>query len=206
MQRRNLKGWLTTLLLIVGAALLAYVLVQYATMYREQRRLAQQWEEQNAAAPAPAETRGDGLTKVVIPKIGLDAIVVEGTSRKQLLLGPGHLEDTPQPGEPGNAVITAHRDTFFRRIYELHHGDTVEVRRNGKVYLYEVTGKKVVKPTDVSVLRQGSDKRLTLITCYPTYYIGPAPERLVVFTRLVEAPRDTSLKAEAADAAAGGNH
>ena len=88
------------------------------------------------------------------------------------------------PGELGNAVITAHRDTFFRHIYELNKGDEITVLRNGQTFRFAVTGKKVVKPDDVSVLRPTPDAQLTLITCYPTYYIGPAPERLVVFSKL----------------------
>lgn len=60
------------------------------------------------------------------------------------------------------------------------------MRRNGNVYTYRVTGKQVVKPEDLSVLSPSPDRRLTLITCYPTYYIGPAPDRLVVFSKMVE--------------------
>ncbi len=175
-------------LMLVGAVLLLYVAVQYGTMYREQRRLTQEWEQQNKTTVTEVAHRTNSLTKVTIPKINLDAMVVEGTSRRQLLLGLGHMTDTPAPGETGNSVITAHRDTFFRHIYELNKGDDIEVRRDGKVFTYEVTGKKVVQPEDLSVLRQSKDKRLTLITCYPTYYIGPAPERLVVFAKRVEQP------------------
>ncbi len=65
------------------------------------------------------------------------------------------------------------------------------MRRGGKIYRYEVTGKQVVQPTDVSVVRPTNDSRLTLITCYPTYFIGPAPERLVVFTKLSDSQPDT---------------
>ena len=184
----KVKGALPAVLMLLGALLLVYVAVQYGTMYAEQHRLAREWERQNAVHPGAAAEPAvaDGLTKVTIPKINLDAIVVEGTGRKQLLLGPGHMTETPAPGEVGNAVITGHRDTFFRHIYELSKGDEIDVRRNGKLLTYEVIGKKVVEPEDVSVLKQSKDKRLTLITCYPTYYIGPAPERLVVFAKLVE--------------------
>jgi LPXTG-site transpeptidase (sortase) family protein len=172
-------------LIIAGIALLAYVATEYSRMFAEQHRLAHQWQQQNqpGVTPKPVD---DGLTKLLIPKIKLDAIVVEGTSRRQLLLGPGHMRETPAPGEEGNSVITAHRDTFFRHIYELKKGDILEVRRSGKIYTYEVTGKKVTDPEDLSVLRPSKDKRLTLITCYPTYYIGPAPERLVVFAKMLE--------------------
>jgi sortase A len=111
-------------------------------------------------------------------------MVVEGDSRKQLLVGPGHISRTPLPGELGNSVITGHRDTFFRHIFELSKGDKILVQRNGQTFHYAVTGKKIVQPEDVSVLRPTNDAELTLITCYPTYYIGPAPERLVVFSKL----------------------
>ena len=130
----------------------------------------------------------DGLTRISIPKINLTAVVVEGVSRKQLMLGPGHIKETPAPGEAGNSVISAHRDTFFRHIYELNKGDVITVERNGASYNYEVTGKKVTNPNDVSVLKQTTDPRLTLITCYPTYYVGPAPERLVVFSKRIDRP------------------
>ena len=197
---KNMKDAWPLALMAAGAVLLLYVVVQYGTMFAEQRRLAKEWERQNqpTTTTEASQTRAvnDGLTKVTIPKINLDAVVVEGTGRKQLLLGPGHMTDTPAPGEIGNSVITAHRDTFFRHIYELNKGDNIEVRRNGKLYTYEVTGKKVVDPEDLSVIKQSQDKRLTLITCYPTYYIGPAPERLVVFGKLVEEPEGKVMPAK----------
>lgn len=184
---------LSLLLVIVGLGLLGYVAGEYWGMYRSQQTLEAQWERQAALASvpgAPKVTAHDLLTRVVIPKIDLDAIVVEGASRKKLSKGPGHVQDTAAPGEPGNAVITAHRDTFFRHIYELTKGDDILVRRNGQVFKYQVTGKKIVMPDDVGVLKQTADPQLTLITCYPTYYIGPAPKRLVVFSRLVERGSD----------------
>ena len=182
---RKITAFLGPTLIVAGAALLAFVGAQYGRMALEQHRLAREWQRQNQADMA-ATTADDGLIKLLVPKIKLEAIVVEGASPKQLLLGPGHMPETPPPGEIGNSVITAHRDTFFRHIYELNKGDIIEVRRRGKLYSYQVTGKKVTNPADLSVLRQGTDQRLTLITCYPTYFIGPAPDRLVVFAKLAE--------------------
>ena len=184
--RRRLFSWIW---LALGAILLSYVGYEYASMHFEQQSLNAQWERQNAQAansayPAPAAT--DELTRLSIPKIGLDAVVVEGTSHRQLTIAPGHLKGTSLPGEDGNAVISAHRDTFFRHIYELQKGDGIVVRRGGRVFNFQVTGKKIVDPDDVSVLQRTPDAQLTLLTCYPTYYIGPAPERLVVFSRLVQ--------------------
>ena len=176
-------------LLALGAGLLGYVGIQYLSMYRSQRQLEAEWEKQAAASGVPGQPvalSDDVLTRVMIPKIKLDAIVVEGASRKQLLAGPGHLQDTAIPGMIGNAVITAHRDTFFRHIFELSQGDEIMIHRGGHVFRFQVTGKKVVKPDDISVLNPTTDAQLTLITCYPTYYIGPAPERLVVFSKLAQ--------------------
>ncbi|HET6843794.1 MAG TPA: class D sortase [Candidatus Angelobacter sp.] len=178
----------STVLVMCGLALLGYAGSEYWQMYRSQRELEVQWQNQMSAKVATERplSAGDMLTRVSIPKISLDAIVVEGTAHKQLAIGPGHIVETAMPGEQGNAVITGHRDTFFRHIYELNKGDEILVRRNGQVFHYRVTGKKIVQPEDVSVLKQTSDAQLTLITCYPIWYIGPAPERLVVFSKLVE--------------------
>ncbi|HEU5399860.1 MAG TPA: class D sortase [Terriglobales bacterium] len=192
--------------MLCGAALLAYVGFQYGQMYWSQRQLQHQWalEQQRrneqlhdlTTAKAKRVTlTSDGLTRLSIPSISFDAVVVEGTSNRALLLGPGHIEDTPAPGDPGNAVISGHRDTFFRHIHELEKGDEILVQRDGKTFHYEVTGKHIVQPNDMSVLKPSKDAELTLITCYPTYYIGPAPERLVVTSRLVDPTTQSSLPA-----------
>jgi len=178
------------LLLFAGIVLLAYVATQYGETYLGQRRLARQWQQQSAARQEPGPVKkiseADALTRLSIPKMDLDAVVVEGTSRKDLLLGPGHVKETVEPGEIGNAAISAHRDTFFRHLHELEKGDEINVQRAGKEYRYQVTGKRIVEPEDVFVLKPTTDAQLTLITCYPTYYIGPSPHRLIVFSKLME--------------------
>jgi sortase A len=190
--KKNFHANFSALLTVIGSLLLGYVAVQYGTMFRGQRKLERQWEAQqrnNAQgySAASMSTADEGLTRLSIPKLNFAAVVVEGITRPQLLLGPGHMPDTPQPGAPGNSVISGHRDTFFRRIIELDKGDQVVVERSGNRYTYEVDYKKVVQPTDLSVTEATSDARLTLLTCYPIHYIGPAPQRLVVVARLVKA-------------------
>lgn len=186
------KSFVSPVLLVLGAILLGYVASQYYGMHREQQRLRAKWETQQKTTATElnsAKEQGppdDGLIQLEIPKIELSAIVVNGTTRKDLKNGPGRIIGTPLPGEAGNSVISAHRDTFFRHIYELKPGDEIDVQRNGKALRFEVTGKKIVDPDDLSVLKQTQETQLTLITCYPTYYIGPAPQRLVVFSKLVE--------------------
>jgi len=186
---RSWRERISLAFLAVGLALIGYVASQYWRMYYGQRHLQGEWQKQMATAATPGLpplSEAEMLTRVSIPRINLDAIVVEGATPKQLAIGPAHIAETAYPGDTGNAVITGHRDTFFRHIYELEKGDAVFVHRNGEVFKYEVTGKKIVKPEDVSVLKPTTDPQLTLITCYPTYYIGPAPDRLVVFSRLVD--------------------
>jgi len=198
MLNRKVLSWA---FIAIGVALLGYVGGQYWQMYRSQKNLEAEWQRQAATVSVPGHadiSAQQMLTRLVIPKIDMDAIVVEGASRRELSEGPGHMKQTAQPGETGNAVITAHRDTFFRHIYELNKGDQIQVRRSGRTFTYAVTGKRIVKPEDVSVIKPTNDPQLTLITCYPTYYIGPAPERLVVFSRLVESDgQPTSQTAQA---------
>lgn len=210
MKARFLRKVLSPLLLVLGIGLLTYVGNAYFGMYEEQKQLTEEWELRASALQHPAPAAGvpaakvatvsaaqkiastDMLTRVVIPRISLDAIVVEGVSKQALAKGPGHMEETATPGERGNAVITGHRDTFFRHIVELNKGDDILIRRQGQVFRFQVTGKKIVWPQDVSVIRPTPDPRLTLITCYPTYYVGPAPKRLIVFSKLVDTKADTA--------------
>lgn len=199
--RTHLRNRVWLVFLLTGVILLGYVLWAYSSMYFEQRRLAREWQrqqqeqQQSRQEATPGSTPADAgseLTLLSVPKIDLESVVVEGTDNRSLRLGPGHLSDTPQPGEAGNSVISGHRDTFFRHLNDLQMGDEVLVRRAGKTFHYKVTGKRVVEPTDVAVIAPTKDSELTLLTCYPTYYIGPAPKRLVVFTKLVTDTQQTA--------------
>jgi len=196
-------------LIACGLVLVIYVSAEYVGMFRDQRQLERAWAEQerapvgNLSSSAIASAPSDRLTRILIPKINLDAVVVEGTNNRDLMKGPGHIRNTAYPGQAGNSVISAHRDTFFRNIYELQKGDVIEVRRNGQANRYEVMSKKIVDPDDVSVIRPSKDARLTLITCYPTYFIGPAPERLVVAAKLLpNSPTETAQNQAQAHGAA----
>jgi len=182
---RGIRQYFAVLLISLGTLLSLYVGGTYLWMYEQQRQLMQEWQTQNSGISLPT-TQVGGLTRISIPKINLDAVIMEGTSHKSLTLGPAHLRDSALPGDPGNSVLAAHRDTFFRHIYELKPGDDIFVERNGQHYHYVVTGKRVVQPADLSVLDTTSESRLTLITCYPVYFIGPAPGRLVVIAKLAQ--------------------
>jgi LPXTG-site transpeptidase (sortase) family protein len=163
-------------LFATGSILCAYVAGSYTWMYAEQKKLLHEWKTHKAASEA--------LTKLSIPRIGLSAVVIEGTSAHSLLLGPAHMLNTAAPGTLGNAVIAGHRDTFFRHVHSLRAGDDIYVLRGGKTFHYIVARRRVVEPTDLSVLQTTKDGQLTLITCYPTHAIGPAPERLIIVAKL----------------------
>jgi LPXTG-site transpeptidase (sortase) family protein len=183
--RGHMRQRLALFLTGVGLVLLLYVFGQYWQMYAGQRKLALEWRQQNARPASILSGDDDALFRLTITKINLDVVIVEGTSRKSLKIAPGPMEDSALPGSTGNSVIVAHRDTFFRHLDELQRGDEIYLRRQGEVYRFEVTGRRIVEPTDLSALRQSSSPQLTLITCYPTHYVGPAPKRLVVLANLI---------------------
>lgn len=178
------KHWIAVFLCSFGLTLGLYVAFEYWSMYSSQKRLQQQWLA--AERSEPRQTGAPIGTRLQIPKISLDAMIVEGTTRRPLLLGPGHLRTSAQPGEPGNSVVAAHRDTFFRRLAELTVGDDIYVDRGGQQFHFTVVDRKIVTPKDTWVLAGTNDERLTLITCYPIRFIGPAPERLVIISQRVD--------------------
>lgn len=167
---------IATGLIVFGIVLCLFVTVSYAGMYIGQKRLLHAFKTHQATAEA--------LTELSIPKIGLRAVVIEGTASSSLLRGPGHMTGSAAPGGSGNSVIAGHRDTFFRHIQRLRSGDAIYVSRDGKRFRYLVAARKVVQANDISVLRAGKASELTLITCYPTHFIGPAPQRLVIVAKL----------------------
>ena len=172
--RSQFRQVLSYCLILVGTTLCTFVAATYTWMYVQQRLLLHEWSVERASSLKQP------LTKLSIPKIQLEDVVLEGTTRHPLLLGPAHLAGSALPGDPGNAVIAGHRDTFFRHIHSLRYGDNIYVFRSGRRFHYVVRARRIVVPTDTSVLRSTECPELTLITCYPTHAIGPAPQRLIV--------------------------
>jgi sortase A len=120
---------------------------------------------------------GSGLTllgRLDIPRIGLSAMVADCTSSHVLRLAVGHVAGSAVPGSFGNVALAAHRDTFFRRLGELHRGDYIEVTVPGSEYQYKVVFTGIVNPTETWVLQPATGQTLTLITCYPFHFVGAA--------------------------------
>ncbi len=138
--------------------------------------------------PATPSRLLDGavLGRVQIPRLDLSAIVREGVDEKTLSRAVGHLPYTALPGQTGNFAIAAHRDTLFRALKDIQKDDQVIFESQAGTYTYQVVSTKIVRPSDLSVVQpQGNDKLLTMITCYPFYYVGSAPKRFIVQAKLV---------------------
>jgi sortase A len=123
---------------------------------------------------------------LLIPRFNAVMAVRQGERESTLRRGPGHLPSTPLPGEAGNSVIAGHRDTHFYILKDIQIGDDIVIQQNSVEFRYRVRHTEVVKPTDTQVLLPTIEPTLTLITCYPFYFIGPAPRRFVVVAELLE--------------------
>jgi sortase A len=115
-----------------------------------------------------------------IAKVNLEAPVLEGTDDLTLNRGVGHIADTGRPGQEGNIGIAGHRDGFFRVLKDIGPGDTIELVTASRRDVYTVDQIVLVSPSDVSVLEARPGRSLTLVTCYPFYFIGSAPQRYIV--------------------------
>jgi len=122
-----------------------------------------------------------------VPRLGIEVPVLEGTSDLTLNRGVGHIPGTALPGQPGNVAITGHRDGFFRPLKDASIGDVIEVQRRSQTDRYVIRKIKIVFPSDTSVLNSTTDSTLTLVTCYPFYYVGAAPQRYIVQASLISA-------------------
>jgi len=132
--------------------------------------------------------RGDSpLGRIEISAIGLDAMIMEGTDAKTLRRAVGHISGTPLPGQQGNVAIAGHRDTFFRALRNIRENDEITLTTLAGCYGYRVDSIKVVEPDDMAVLDNANSAILTLVTCYPFYFVGPAPKRFIVRAHRVSA-------------------
>lgn len=183
MNRILLLRWMQRGLAAVALAAFGYCafIVSAASLFqqREQfefdRLLLARQSPGRAAPPAP------GLVgRVEIDRLGLSAMISEGTTSATLRRAVGHITGTALPGRPGNVGLSAHRDTFFWPLRNVRRNDVVKLTTLSGEYRYRVVSTKIVDPGDLTVLDSSGKETLTLVTCYPFYFIGPAPERFIV--------------------------
>jgi sortase A len=195
--------WLERVLLIAGAAVLIWCAVIVGDRVLAQRNAQRALEiaravdeltrsmtlSANAPSPPvpidePAQHApiavGEAIAALSIPRVRLSTMVLHGSDAQTLQRGPGHLERTALPGDTGNIVIAGHRDSFFRPLRHVQVGDDIFVETRGGHFHYRVTWMRVVGPREVSVIAPTSEETLTLVTCYPFWVLGHAPDRFIV--------------------------
>jgi len=194
------KSWLLAQRLLLLAGLLALGFVAYSYVARTAYQAYQSWKfdralassaEQPAGAvarpPAPGRAVDGVIGRITIPRLEINAVVKDGVSNRMLGLAVGHIRSTALPGSPGNVGLAAHRDTLFRNLKDIRQDDEITLTTLQGTYLYRVVWFKVVSPAAVSVLAPtAGEETLTLVTCYPFYFVGHAPKRFVVRARRVE--------------------
>ena len=126
---------------------------------------------------------GGVIGEIQVPRLQLKAIVVQGDSHTILRRAVGHIPGTALPGAAGNVVLAGHRDTFFRPLRNIRVGDAITLKTSDGAFQYFVESTEVVPASAIEVLNATAGRTLTLITCYPFDYIGPAPNRYVVRAR-----------------------
>lgn len=220
MARRVLAG----VFAVAGAVLIAAAVLHYARGTRAQsegRRALDRAAEQGylratlpqervsarddlprsaGIPPAAGYPTGVPLGRIRIPAAEMDWVVFAGSDDATLEKGPGHVPGTAMPNQdygPNNCVITAHRDSHFRRLGWLRKGHRIELETTGGTAEYRVVSREIVTPKAVRVLAPTPKPRLTLITCYPFNFIGSAPKRLIVVAEPVgkTEPRSTAPSA-----------
>jgi len=194
--------WTHWFLFIAGAVTLAWVALSLfqARLYQQsagsaldaQVRAAQIQSAQiqpaqiQAASQLPANLpraivkEGEVLGRMEISRLGMSIVILEGTSSRTLRLGVGHIAGTAFPGEPGNIGIAGHRDSYFRALKDIRSGDEIGIQTATGPSHYLVDRVQIVELNDIAVLAPTAIPGITLVTCYPFYFVGPAPQRFVV--------------------------
>ena len=185
-----------------GGASVAFAGGRYAYGEVQRQEARRSWDESEARAVVALarsslaiETgkslhvvTGAPMARLVIPRLQLDEIVLEGVDDNSLNGGPGHLPGSAYPGERGNAIISAHRDRHFARLGEIRVGDSIVTESGTQRDHWVVISKRVIA-ADAPALFHTKDATLTLTTCWPITYLGTAPERLLVTAKPVKRVR-----------------
>jgi sortase A len=188
MRKRGWLIWLGSALIVGGAAVL---MLQWWTLHKaaQAQQRAKDWLTRTAAVHRPAPLRpvrrGDVIGEIEIPRLQLSVMVFEGDDAGVLRQGAGHIPGTALPPGSGYIGIAAHRDTYFRPLRVIHANDVIDLKTPAGTWRYGVTETKIVRPSDVGVLARAPGRDLTLVTCYPFFYVGSAPERFIVHARKI---------------------
>ena len=192
-----------TCLLWVGTTSLSAIVYQVEHSGSLERRddsfLRAESDRAAHGVETPVEA-SDSIGRLEIPRIGLSVLVAEGDDDNTLKVAVGHLPDTPLPWQEGNTALAGHRDTFFRPLRRIQTGDEIRFATRHGTFRYRVMRHTVVEPDELWVLNASPAAALTLITCYPFDYVGPAPRRFVVHAERManagDGPHTTATKGD----------
>jgi sortase A len=195
------------LFLLIGLGALGYTGWIYLDQYRHQHRTSQAFDSARAGRGAGTDARTEGRTpsapsspsketppdsaqtfpaRLTIARLGLTTMIEEGVGEPTLRRAAGHIPSTALPGNSGNVGVAGHRDTLFRPLRGIRKHDRIVISTLSNDYDYEVTSTAIVNPSNVAVLAPTpGENTLTLVTCYPFYYVGSAPNRFIVKARQV---------------------
>jgi sortase A len=161
-----------------GTAVYAEIAHRYQSSMFDKARAAVSVRE---TIDGPADLReGDTMGRLEIARLGISVMILHGTEPATLTLGAGHVPATPSPGGDGNVVLAAHRDTFFRKLEGVRTGDRIQILTVRQTYEYIVDSSETVDPEETRIMESHGRRELTLITCYPFYFVGAAPKRFIV--------------------------
>jgi sortase A len=181
MLRRALMG--------LGCAAVVYAAGTVAYGEMSQRYASWRFDAETAVPLGPAAAiepsrievhDGDRVGRLEVQRLGLSVMIYQGIEESALIAGAGHVPGTPAPGGDGNIVIAAHRDSYFRKLSGILAGDSIRIITVRGSYEYIVDSSEVVDPEDTRVMESRDRDELTLITCYPFYFVGSAPKRFIV--------------------------
>jgi sortase A len=185
LQRNILRG-VCYFFFAFGILSLGYAGFVFADSHGYQALEIKKFEQAGRLVEPHLLAEGEVIGEIQVPRLGLSVVVVQGDSPANLRHAVGHLAKSALPGEWGNVALAGHRDTYFRPLRNIQVGDEIRFKTPKQSFEYLVESLEVVGPTDIQILEAFSGHDLTFITCFPFYYVGPAPKRFVVRAREVE--------------------
>jgi len=183
--RRYILRGACNFFLAFGTLAMGYAGFVFANSRSYQALEMEKFKQPAALSERRVLVEGDVIGEVQVPRLEIDAVVVQGDSPANLRRAVGHLSKSALPGEWGNVVLAGHRDTFFRPLHHIRLGDEIRFKTREGSFEYLVESIEVVAPTDIRVLESSNGHDLTLLTCFPFHYVGPAPNRFIVRAREV---------------------
>jgi sortase A len=189
---RTQRALFASAVLLLGYC--GFVLAESGTFQAREQRQFDLLLGGRVASPVPPKDLpkaavGDLIGRLEITRLGVSVMVVEGTGSAGLRHAAGHIPGTTLPGTAGNIGISAHRDTFFRPLRNIRQSDIITFTTLLGEHRYRVVSTTIVHPSAIEVLAPDETEILTLVTCYPFYFVGPAPERFIVRAeRLADPP------------------